>query len=69
MSRTLRLKGYKEGKPILIKDGKTRYHWFKHELTKVRRNFNKSKRLKQKQYFKRFGEVPYVSNTNGWLTH
>ena len=68
MSRTLRLKGYRKGKPVLTNDGKVRYGWLRHELPEVRRWLNKSRRLKQKQYFKRFGEVPYIQKTNGWFT-
>lgn len=71
MSRTLRLKKYENGKPVYTRheNKEPRYRWYRHELPEIRREFNRSKRMKQKSYFKKFREIPCIKNTNGWLTN
>jgi len=71
MSKTYRLKEYKNGKPIYTRheNKDITYHYYKHEHPKVRRGLNKSKRHKQKEYFKKFKEFLKIPPTNGWETH
>ena len=71
MSRTHRLKEYKNGKPIYTRheNKNVTYHYFRHELSKIRRGLNRAKRRKQKQHFKKFGELIPIPPTNGWETY
>lgn len=70
MSRTYRLKKYENGKPIYTRHENKYppYRWYRHEFSEVRRSIYRSYRMKQKQYFKRFGEFLPFNPTNGWET-
>jgi hypothetical protein len=70
MSNTLRLHDYKRGKPVYtthVRRDHT-YHFWRHEHPVFRRHFNRSKRMRMKQYFRRTREVQNIGNTNGWET-
>lgn len=68
MSRTYRLKDYKNGKPVFTRhvNQHALYHWGRHERPEIRRSINKSRRLETKQHFKKFGYIEKYFNTQGW---
>lgn len=71
MSKTYKLKEYKNGKPIytrhLNKDAP--YHWFMHDHPVARKALNRSYRMKLKQRFKKFGDILPFRKSNGWETN
>lgn len=70
MSHTYRLIGYERGRSIYTRRERQipKYHFYMKENTEFRRQFNRSKRMKMRQYFQKTREVLNIGNTNGWET-
>lgn len=71
MSRTYKLIGYKKGQPVQSThlNKEVPYRYYQREVAVVRKKWNRCKRHKLKMCLKKFGEIPIISNTNGWLSH
>lgn len=70
MSKTYRLTGYKNGKPIYSKHQRkdSVYRYYSHEYVETRKQLWRSYRRQCKKHIKRGWEIPKWSNTRGWMT-